>query len=62
MHHISIFFSPHTYLLVNRLISENFVEIHSKLPEISHTLEWGELSKEAVTYFNIFLHDTHHPS
>jgi len=54
--------TPNTHLLVSRLISENFVEIGSQVPEISSILEYaggvaprsrrGNILKEFFTYYS----------
>jgi len=49
----------YTHLLVSRLISEKFVEIHLELPDISPVLEWGGLSQEGVTNSNFFFNMQH---
>jgi len=48
-------FLANTNLLVYRQITENIVEIHSQLSEISAILECGvELPQKWITHFNIF--------
>jgi len=49
-------FTPATHLLVCRLISEHFVEVCSKLPDISPILNMGKgLLQDGVTISTFFI-------